>query len=231
MVAGLTGANMKPEHLAVTEEGIGAFRAQSDAQTAAIIAGDQPFFDTKIPLCDITDFDLKTRDGTVIKVFVIRPKSLSTEEKHPAYIWAHGGGGIKEEAKTFNSLMCNTAVNLNCVVFSVDYRLGPEVKCPVGQEDFLDGVEHVIANADTFGVDSGKLCLAGISGGGWIVAGVANMLAKADRSNIVKACFIHTGMLSDETAKVPAEELEVFEYWMAPHMTSCYKLHAKDYDA
>ena len=36
--------------------------------------------------------------------------------------------------------------------------------------------------------------------GGWIVAGAANILAKQDKTDLVKAMFIHTGMLSDEAA-------------------------------
>ena len=57
--------------------------------------------------------------------------------------------------------MAHVALNLDCIVFNVDYRLAPEVKCPVGQEDFVDALLHVRENADSFGVDANKLCISG----------------------------------------------------------------------
>ena len=41
-------------------------------------------------------------------------------------------------ARDWDHTMVVTTVNLDCVVFCVDYRLGPEVKCPTGQQDFVD---------------------------------------------------------------------------------------------
>jgi acetyl esterase/lipase len=35
-------------------------------------------------------------------------------------------------AELENPGMCHVALTLNCVVFNVDYRLGPEFKCPAG---------------------------------------------------------------------------------------------------
>ena len=58
------------------------------------------------------------------------------------------------DAESFNPLMCAQALNLNCVVFNVDYRLGPENKCPKGQEDFAKVIEHIYNNAESFGVNN-----------------------------------------------------------------------------
>ena len=85
--------------------------------------------------------------------------------------------------------MSYVAVNLQCVVFNVDYRLVPEVRAPVPQEDFLDALYYVRDHADELGVDKSKICIAGASGGGWVVVGATNLLAKAGKSNYVKALF------------------------------------------
>ena len=59
------------------------------------------------------------------------PKKI-VGKKNPAYVWAHGGGGYAGTALEHEPLIGKMAVNLNCTVFNVDYRLGPEVKCPKG---------------------------------------------------------------------------------------------------
>lgn len=101
--------------------------------------------------------------------------------------------------------MARTALNLNCVVFNIDYRLGPEVKAPTGAQDFIDAFNHVIANASNYGIDPAKNCFAGCSGGGWIIAIAANLLAKANEASKVGAIFIQTGMLSNETQDLPED--------------------------
>ena len=75
--------------------------------------------------------------------------------------------------------------------------------------------------------------MAGTSGGAWIVAGAANLMAKKNRLNLVKAIFINGGMLSDECSCIPEDELETYEReWGHPaHVLSdIYKLHAKDFE-
>ena len=191
---------------------------------------DRYFFDTKAPHCEVTDFHFTTRHGTSIKVYVIKPKSLTAGVKYPAYFYAHGGGGITQGADNSNDYLCATALNLDCIVFNVDYSLGPEVKAPVSHEEFVDAMFHVIDNADKFNIDTKMLCYAGISGGGWIVAGASNILAKANKSHLFKACFVHTGMLSDETYDKPQEELDEIEWKMGKYLSSAYKLHAKNFE-
>lgn len=74
--------------------------------------------------------------------------------------------------------MCITALNLNCIVFNVDFRNAPEAKAPKGSIDFVKAIEHVYRNADKYNVDKDKICMAGISGGGWACLGAALILAK-----------------------------------------------------
>ena len=49
------------------------------------------------------------------------------------------------------------------------------------------------------------MCMAGISGGGWIAAGAMNLLVKAGQEHKVKALFLHTAMLSHEISKAPED--------------------------
>lgn len=106
------------------------------------------------------------------------------------------------DANSATPIMAISCNNLNCVIISVDFRNGPEVKCPTGQQDFVDAVIHIMDNPYKFGIDAGRVCMAGISGGGWIVAGAANLMVKSKEISRIKALFIHTGMLSDECSQI-----------------------------
>ena len=39
------------------------------------------------------------------------------------------------------------AIDWNCIVFSVDYRKGPETKCPNQQKDFAEAVKFIHSSA------------------------------------------------------------------------------------
>lgn len=83
--------------------------------------------------CDMTDFEVKCNDGHMNKVYKIMPKTLAKDVKHPAYLYAHGGGAFAGSPEMTNGNQAHSALNLNCIVFNCKYRLGPEVKAPRGQ--------------------------------------------------------------------------------------------------
>jgi acetyl esterase/lipase len=55
----------------------------------------------------------------------------------------------------------------------------------------------VLASPNNYGIDPTKVCISGCSGGGWIIVGAANLLAKANDLDKIKAMFVQTGMLSN----------------------------------
>ena len=132
-------------------------------------------------------------------------------------------------AKMFNNNNCHVALNLNCVVFNVDYRLGPEAKAPAGQLDFAAVVKHVYKNAGKYGVNKSQICIGGCSGGGWVALGAANQMVKSGDIHMAKALFINTGMISDETYGLPDDKLKDYEYF-GESLTSGYRLLATDFE-
>lgn len=177
--------------------------------------------------CDITNFDFEVEPGVNIKVYVIRPKNLP-KTGNPANIDAHGGGAVLLDAEMFNMDMAKHAILKKCIIFNVNYRKGPETKCPGGQQDFAKVIEHVYNNADKWGVDRSKICASGVSGGGWICLGATILLARARKAHMIKAQFLWTPMISDSTSGCKKEDLK--EYEMEPEtMTAIFKLLAKDF--
>jgi acetyl esterase/lipase len=72
---------------------------------------------------------LDVEEGVTIKVWIVRPKNME-EEENAAFVFAHGGAGTMLSAEENLPECYRYAIDWNCIVFSVDYRKGPETKCP-----------------------------------------------------------------------------------------------------
>ena len=62
-----------------------------------------------------------------------------------------------------------------------------------------------MANAAKYGIDQTKVSAGGVSGGGWILIGAANLMAKSNDLGKVKALFVETGMLSNAAQDLPED--------------------------
>ena len=140
------------EMLCVTEDTVVQKREENASIVEYMAELNKETVEKDLPLVDITDFEIETEAGVMIKIYMIRPKSLP-KDGNAAYIWAHGGGAVFFSAADDNNSMAHTALNLQCVVFNVDYRLAPENKAPKGQNDFAAAVRHISKEAAKFGVD------------------------------------------------------------------------------
>lgn len=126
--------------------------------------------------------------------------------------------------------MIEFGVELDCVTFNVDYRLGPATKAPGGAMDFYKTVKYIHANAATWDVDPSKIVIHGESGGSMIVCATGYELAKNDESHLVKSMFLTCPMLSNETSKVSKRKLNLFEKIGFGDMQNLYKMMATDWE-
>lgn len=109
--------------------------------------------DEDLANCNLEDIELEVEPGVMIKICVIKPKSLP-KTGNAGYFYCHGGGGVVMEHYFSTPLCAHIALNLDCVVFNVNYRKAPEAKCPKGQQDVVTAIEHVYNNADKFGINN-----------------------------------------------------------------------------
>ena len=138
-------------------------------------------------------------------------------------------------AKYSNQFMYKTAVEFKCIIFHVEYRKGPdgypyenvEFNFPAGQEDGSAVIRYVYHNASDLGVDKTRICIGGVSGGGWISLGASYLLYKSGDIHMVKLQWLDTPMISNQLPLTPVDELAEWEKGMAVgDLYAVYKLLA-----
>ena len=219
-----------------TEENIGVWRSKMDAAQAGMKLMYQPAIAACGEKCDEETVHVTVpaaHGGHAIEVIITRPQSLKDEPKAPAYVYAHGGGAVVFDARSWQGAVHLLALMNKCVVFNVDFRNGPEARAPGGQQDMADVTRYLFENGSKHGIDPNRMVMGGASGGAWITLGAANLLAKSGELSPIKALFLGCPQLSDETSRIDESELtDGDKCWGRQHLqvTSIFKLLASDYE-
>ncbi|XP_009703771.1 PREDICTED: arylacetamide deacetylase [Cariama cristata] len=136
--------------------------------TAEYIA---PMSDENVTVMD-TEFS-----NVAVRLYLPRKAS---EGLRRAVVYFHGGGWCLGQAgmKSYDHLTRWTSNKLNAVVVSVNYRLAPKYRFPVQFEDVYSVTKFFLQSSvlSQYGVDPGRVCVAGDSAGGNLAAAVAQQL-------------------------------------------------------
>ena len=97
----------------------------------------------------------------------------------PGLLYLHGGGWVTGCAEGYDALCARLALDADCVVLSLDYRLAPEHPWPAAIDDAEQAFVAIRSAAETWGVDPDRLAVGGDSAGGNLAAIVANQLGSA----------------------------------------------------
>jgi len=96
------------------------------------------------------------------------------QDFQPALVMIHGGGWVKGTKEYENKVwICEIAANNGYVVFSIDYRLVPEVSLKQQAEDAMAAVIWVKLHAREYGGDPERIGVMGGSAGGHLALLVA----------------------------------------------------------
>ncbi|KAJ3492996.1 hypothetical protein NLG97_g5012 [Lecanicillium saksenae] len=126
---------------------------------------------------EIYEFDVKARDGHPICLRSYRKTQNVSGPKLPLFIYMHGGGYVTGGLETDDSTCRAIAQKLDVRVLSVEYRLAPEHRFPVGFQDSFDVVRWVASEEGQgkLHVDLQKgFVLGGTSAGANFTSGIAH---------------------------------------------------------
>ncbi|WP_374748768.1 alpha/beta hydrolase [Klebsiella variicola] len=121
-------------------------------------------------------------NGNEILARLYRP--IGCNGKLPVLVYFHGGGFVIGSPSLSDSVCEGLSYCATCVVISVDYRLAPEYKFPVGLQDAFEALNWVYHNDVILGINSELIAVGGNSAGGNFAA----VLAQASYDVIPNLC-------------------------------------------
>ncbi len=138
----------------------------------------------------------------------------------PCVLHIHGGGFVVGTAAMMDPAHRALALQLDCCIVSVEYRLAPETPFPGAVEDCYAALTWLVKKASGLAVDSSRIGVMGESAGGGLAAALA-LLAR-DR-NEYRLAFQHLiyPMLDDRTCVSSDPHPYAGEFIWTPH-NNCY---------
>lgn len=112
--------------------------------------------------------------GSNVRIRMYRPASGLTIL--PSVIFIHGGAFVACDLDTHDWGCREICAQVECIVFSIDYRLAPEYKFPSGLDDCFSATVSILRDISSYGGDPNRVAIAGDSAGGNLATSVAQQL-------------------------------------------------------
>jgi len=126
-----------------------------------------------LPVHAVEDLHVCARDGHGIPVRLYAAREASWVEPLPLLMYFHGGGFTVGSVDSHDALCRLLCARADCMVLSVDYRLGPQWRFPTAANDAFDVLHWVFEEAPRFGADPSRIALGGDSAGGTLATACA----------------------------------------------------------
>ena len=171
---------------------------------------DKPFLDA----CTYEDIYFDTTpygaSKSQLKMKIIMPKGLNTDQPTKALMYLHGGGMIMFDVDQMTKQGARHAVASGAPVFMPDFENAPENKCPGFVLECYAALRWIVDNAATYNIDTKRICVTGESSGGYLTSAVGYELAKRNESHLVKLLMVDIPMVASNTwFDMPEEELRL----------------------
>ncbi len=168
---------------------------------------------------------VRSADGAVFDVIMLKPKAL--QKLAPVVLYFHGGAFALGYAPPQLRVCERYALESQCVVAYVDYRLAPKYPFPHGFNDCYAALEWLLAHVTTLGIDSSRIAVMGDSAGGAFAAGVAQK-ALDNGIPICAQVLIYPVLDSDCKTKSATEFVDV-PLWTAVSNRRMWQMYLKNF--
>ncbi|WP_436771500.1 alpha/beta hydrolase [Yinghuangia sp. YIM S09857] len=134
-------------------------------------------------------------------------------------VWFHGGGYVFGDIPSSDRSCAALAVEADCVVVSVEYRLAPEDPYPAGLEDAHAALvwvaEHAAEVGGGPGVDVSRIAVGGVSAGAGLAAALALYVRDKGGPALVLQ-LLDNPMIDDRVDTVSARTFTDTPLWNGP---------------
>ncbi len=149
-----------------------------------------------------------------VAVYIYRPHDRSGTL--PCIFHIHGGGYVVGSAASMEPMHRPLALDAECAIVSVDYRLAPETRFPGAIEDCYAALGWVYKQAPALGIDARRIGVMGESAGGGLAAALA-LLARDRREYTPAFQHLIYPMLDDRTCVTQSPHPYTGEFIWTPH--------------
>ena len=130
----------------------------------------QQLYDTHtfpVDVLEIRNVHYSNDKSPAHRMDVYRPANI--QRTYPVIINVHGGGLVMGN-KEFNRFFCAELSRLGYVVFSIEYRLVPEVQVYQQFEDVAAAMDYIDDSVLVYGGDPNRVYMVGDSAGAYLIA-------------------------------------------------------------
>lgn len=171
------------------------------------------------------DIETVEFDSVLVRVYVPRFNRSS----NGAVVFIHGGGFVLGNIEMYESVMRKFTKDVKTVTISVEYRLAPEHRFPMGLDDCERAVVYLLKHAyATYDVDPTRVALMGDSAGGGLVASLTHRLRHRSDIPPIKAQVLVYPLLQLVNTRTPSYERHYREMdgtaFIEPYVVAQYYL-------
>lgn len=121
----------------------------------------------------------------------------------PIIIYIHGGGWVTDNPANYQRISVKMAKRLKSIIISIDYRLAPEYKFPIGLEDCYYVVSKICRNEFPYPIKTKDITIMGDSAGGNLATAVCLMARDRGNFKIDSQILIYPVTNSDYSKNSP----------------------------
>jgi len=130
----------------------------------------------------------------------------------PLLVYFHGGGFMLGTLALYDTTCRRLAVQGDCAVLSVDYRLAPETQFPGAVLDAYAATRWSSHNAALLNIDPAKIAVGGDSAGGNLAAVVSQMAQDSKEFDIALQALIYP--MTDQSREYPSYQRNATGYML-----------------
>ena len=182
-------------------------------------------FGDEHPVGQLRDFSIDGPHGP-IPVRLYQPAQVRRDL--PLLVYYHGGGWVLGDLGAADAVARFLVQLTGISVLSVDYRLAPEHRFPVGVDDALAAFDYAAAHAADFGCDPRRVAVAGESAGGNLSAVISQVCTQRRHSDAqapVPAFQMLFQPVTDLSGKHPSYRLFSKGFFLSEAQMDWFKAH------